>query len=704
MIYNVTDTPDPAGIGQNVTIQADVIDNDSGVDLVTVDITLPNETIQTFQMSHITGDTYQYVYTGSWLIGQYNYTIQAYDKAQNSNSSMGHSFNITGHANITVATEQDYYLNTSWINITDPPVEPTITLVDRGRMYDTYFNSDTYQYILELSTGPINYLDDIKVWQPIDTTIDNADESFSSRSYGYKMTKADYHVYYRKTSSQNSDRPLVFLVGGYGLSITPDDTLGFDDETSVGSKMDSTADHQDDILTFSNQYGSGIDLRYTCQNIGVKSDLIINSLDALPTPNQDANLIFTEYLRPYEMDGASENRSMGIRYGTDHMVFKEFDTWDSKTVTTEDTIWFIGEHDVVVFLIPELYAYDSDGFHLPLLLEKTLHMTRQGDLWVEIRIPYSWLSDEETKYPVYIDPTVTVNCSSDDGYIYRNGNPYATVHDASTGNIVNGINYLYIGQKAGQTYPNQYHIYRGFLFFNTSVLPDDAVIEQANLSLYITAKEASNEYDVVVQNGQPESPHKPLLSQDFYYTNYSGDGGSLNTIDISVSAYNVIDLTASGRSWINTLDFTKLCLRSSRDVDSQSPGWGQKEYIYCYSGDYGSNPPKMCVVYSNRSQSKITNSGVCNVSGYLCLWIEFNDSGEWVVDRVLENNSFHSINTSVPLSLDLFFNGSVRSNDFNNSDGRYRVYAALCDPDGDVLVMKDEVVLEAWWEFLVDLS
>ncbi len=63
-----------------------------------------------------------------------------------------------------------------------------------------------------------------------------------------------------------------------------------------------------------------------------------------------------------------------------------------------------------------------------------------------------------------------------------------------------------------------------------------------------------------------------------------------------------------------------------------------------------------------------------------------------------------TINSSSELGLDTIFNGTIKTSDLTYGSGMYRVYAALCDPDGEVLVTSDEVVLAAWWEFTADVE
>ena len=122
-ISNVTALPNTEGFGQDITINADVKDNLTGIDLVTVNISHPDDSTGNFTMSNTENDTYQYTFSDTWLVGQYNYTIWAKDNSSNLNSSSGYSFNVSANAIIKVQTLQDTYGSGEDINLTDPPGE-----------------------------------------------------------------------------------------------------------------------------------------------------------------------------------------------------------------------------------------------------------------------------------------------------------------------------------------------------------------------------------------------------------------------------------------------------------------------------------------------------------------------------------------------------------------------------------------------------
>jgi hypothetical protein len=148
-ITDVTLTPDSVGFGYNVTVSCNVEDNAAGIDNISINITYPNEKTGNFTMNNTSGDTYQYVFSDTWLTGQYNISIWAIDEFGGVSSSIGHSFNVSVNATITVCTIKDSYGNNETINLTDPPGQiPTIgyELMDNNQVLHIWNRNDHYYF------------------------------------------------------------------------------------------------------------------------------------------------------------------------------------------------------------------------------------------------------------------------------------------------------------------------------------------------------------------------------------------------------------------------------------------------------------------------------------------------------------------------------------------------------------------------------
>ena len=112
-------------------------------------------------------------------------------------------------------------------------------------------------------------------------------------------------------------------------------------------------------------------------------------------------------------------------------------------------------------------------------------------------------------------------------------------------------------------------------------------------------------------------------------------------------------------------------------------------------------------------ETKIENTGSTNISGYLLMQVQYYSDllEEWiVVDDTISDSSPRDILYNDPggssgqniLALDSIFNDLVNTSNLSSyGNGTYRVYTALCDPDGDVLICDDDSELIATYEFTV---
>jgi len=144
---------------------------------------------------------------------------------------------------------------------------------------------------------------------------------------------------------------------------------------------------------------------------------------------------------------------------------------------------------------------------------------------------------------------------------------YATARDATSADSVVDWPLIPIGQRFIS--PN-YTIFRGGVVFNTSGLPDTAIIISAifKMKYYTTFGLCT----VRILNGQPTCPHIPMELEDFNRTKYSGNGGEDATGGgWGTSGLVTINLTNEGLSWINRTGNTKFMLMSSNDVNDIPP-------------------------------------------------------------------------------------------------------------------------------------
>ena len=177
---------------------------------------------------------------------------------------------------------------------------------------------------------------------------------------------------------------------------------------------------------------------------------------------------------------------------------------------------------------------------------------------------------------------------------------YADIWSATSGSVFNVSSQINVGQYA------LFQIYRAFLPFDTSSLPDACNITSVNLSLYLVANSSTQDFNVTVQNGQPTYPHLPLVVGDYYKGFYSGAGGSRNTSTITALNYWNVTLNSTGIAWIDVDGTSKLCLRSDRDIAGIEPS--TYEFIVFYSTEKGASyAPILYVTYETEGYRYIVH-------------------------------------------------------------------------------------------------
>jgi hypothetical protein len=699
MIRNVTATPHTVGFGYNVTITANVSDNGSGVSQVTVQLSPPVGPGNNYTMTHGSGDTYYYVFTDTWVAGQYNYTIWAISNSSNMNSSSGHHFHVSADASISIATLKDMYSGEEYINITDPPNPPeNLMVVGRGFTWDKYYNAVTGQNILEVCTGPINYQGDNGMWTPINTTINQLESNHPAYVYGYRNGN-DHGLYgvYFKANTQNewpvtftynrSDQPTAYAVRSKLLGVGYVDPASNWTYQYLQDVQNSQGQTNDNSITYEDVF-TGTDVTWTYGNTGLKEEITLSNatktvLESHPPSQYDLNnessyLVFIIKLDYQNLDMYNDS---GLLTGNITISDAGIDFKDA-----------LGQFKCSLPL-GEAYELNNKSLRQKLTY-RIVHLNNNTYLLSGLKVSDLTMMT----FPVVIDPSMTIYSTSSDGYLFNSSFTYTTVQAASSGNANNSGSYISIGQKKESGFPSLYRIYRGFVLFNTSVLPSNAYLDNATLSLYKQDDCSTTDFDITIQNGQPTYPHDSLQSSDYNKNDYSGNGGTLNTSGFT-TGYNAI--TLNNLSWINMTGTTKLCLRSSRDINGKEPTGN--EYVNIYSSNYQETGYLLKLVIAYRNQSKIKNTGSTNIKGYLLMQVQYFDEGQfppWIVDiDGVNETSPRTITSGDQLPLDLIFNGLIRASDLTHGEGTYRVYAAFRDPDGNILRTNDDMALEAWWQF-----
>jgi hypothetical protein len=182
-----------------------------------------------------------------------------------------------------------------------------------------------------------------------------------------------------------------------------------------------------------------------------------------------------------------------------------------------------------------------------------------------------------------------------DGYAFLSDADYATARTTANAATVDntsttmGILHVY---SSGLT---DYEIARGFLYFDTSSLSGLTVIS-AELKLFYSGfgeNNVDNELIQIQYDAGNTYPHIPLVVGDYDESQYTGSGGA-----VLIAATNLsIPLNTAGIAMLNLTGTTKLCLRTTGDINGVTPN-GFNSY-FCYTAEAGSGlKPMLTVVYT----------------------------------------------------------------------------------------------------------
>ncbi|MEA2015510.1 MAG: hypothetical protein U9O59_02140 [Actinomycetota bacterium] len=188
-----------------------------------------------------------------------------------------------------------------------------------------------------------------------------------------------------------------------------------------------------------------------------------------------------------------------------------------------------------------------------------------------------------------------INSSDSGGIKYKDEPNYTTAQSASSGNDLDLHGYFYVGQRKSVT---DYNIYRGFIYFDTSILNDAALIQSGYIRLVCVSNYSDTDYNIILKSGQPTYPHDTLELADYDIDHYSGNGGSINTSEIHETTWEYITLNATSLNWINKEGLTKLALISSRDFSKIAPSGWETVRFYPYNATNSDNRPLLHLVYT----------------------------------------------------------------------------------------------------------
>ena len=211
-------------------------------------------------------------------------------------------------------------------------------------------------------------------------------------------------------------------------------------------------------------------------------------------------------------------------------------------------------------------------------------------------------------------PLCTIYSEVDHDVSYIQGSPWNFGPYLSVWNQVNaagGEDRLPILGQVRMTHDGEptdwFRIWRAFLWFDTSIIPEGFEIHYAKIFIKYRAEldYYSNDYSLVIQrgihldgDGNPIVHHHPWDNADYDRTKVFSYGGSVRASSFVVGEYFCIELDSVGIGWINKGPgaVSKFCIRTDEDIVGRIPTWRVNKFLAIYLSD---------VLVSNDDRPKI---------------------------------------------------------------------------------------------------
>jgi hypothetical protein len=717
-ITSINCNPNPLGYGMNITISADVTDI-SGVNTVNVSIFKPqNETLpgSSYTMTNTDVDTYEYVFNDTWLNGQYNYSIWAIDNFGNSNISSQYCFNVSAMATVTVCTIQDEYGNNTIVNVTDPlgdPLSIGYELLDDDKVlriwnkYDSYyfntssgiqltnhFNEYWSHNVLMLgyyNNNQWNLIYQIDELSGFNKNIDTDNETYVNATLWKNLTYQGYDfrlaIRYH-LGVDDKELTVIPYIKNLGQAIPY--TLGFAWEIKdIQVNMTPSGDY---IEINGTTYYLNQSLDETYKNIDQPCFYIRE--DVSSGRSESLYLCWNNSLDYFVKVKSREGQynapiTLGIKIGTLAVGQEKYTCllwYDASEITYFFNSYNTGEAwatnpGYMVDGSTSTYASTTTNGDVELCNGNNCSGSDLGDIVkVELRV-YGYYTSTQRDIiltPVFDGTThgshytyITTTTPSWSRWFDITDDPWTPQTWSWTD--VDNLD-CDVEAKSGLGF---FTLYCSKVEMRVTYIPNNNPLISgpvpADGSIGVSIAPV---LDITVLDPDGDNMNITWLS------NSSGSWqvfGTNNSVGNGTYHQTMLNASVNGQWWYWKVNVTDGAI----SVESS---------VYSFYTGY---------------ESKIKNTGSTNIGGYLLMQVQFFDGyNNWVVAvNGSDETTLRTILVGEQFGLDTVFNGKIDTayliDDFGT--GLYRVYVCFRDPDGNVLVCDDDSLMEATYEFNVNI-
>lgn len=208
--------------------------------------------------------------------------------------------------------------------------------------------------------------------------------------------------------------------------------------------------------------------------------------------------------------------------------------------------------------------------------------------------------------------TTTFRGAATDFRISGSSSAYATAR--STGNYSIDHDNIRVGQGLDS---GTFYVYKCYIVFNTSAIPDGDTITNVNLALKISQDNSYTDFTIralkynwkTVADGSGTGGDRDNVFDLGAAGATDGQVAVLETPTITTvgaSVGSVLTFEGLDTNWVSKTGNTKYALRSQADIDNSAPTGG--EFVWFYSGDYATESyrPALIVTHSSGGGARIT--------------------------------------------------------------------------------------------------
>lgn len=376
-----------------------------------------------------------------------------------------------------------------------------------------FLNSDSTATLYSFSE-PVKYIDSSGHVKDKSNMLFSAfDMPEYSDRYAYVNSANDINTFFPKTLGDSTG--VLLEGGGCKIELIPIGDSGVSDKIS-----NNDVDNKTDYIFYNNIFGKGTAIRYSPTFSGFKEEIILQS---------NSGNKFSFLLKPDGLKAEQIGTSINLV--------------DPKT----------GES---LALVEPVYVYDSfvgkGGAHTTYENEVNLNILNNGDIEITIVIDDTFLSSPDTVYPVYIDPSVTINTSGagtsktiQDCPIYNGTGAKALASGSNTYNLVGYVGQSGVEYGVGRTLIRFPGLLSNGYYQN---VPANLI---SNVTLYITESSGQSSSATLSAYQYTGSSTWVETSANYNNTTWNGYGtlyGSA-TIGSSSATTAAINITTGAKAW-----------------------------------------------------------------------------------------------------------------------------------------------------------